>query len=55
VGERETARMQKGGESKTTRIMKATVRHVTSKAENFRQFNLYWTDCTSILLKGEIN
>jgi len=30
--DRETPRMQKYGESKTTRIMMATVRHVTSNS-----------------------
>ena len=30
MGDRETARMRKYGESKTTRIMMATVPHVTS-------------------------
>jgi hypothetical protein len=31
--DRETPRMKKYGESKTTQIMMATVRHVTSEAE----------------------
>jgi len=32
MDDRETARMQKYGESKTTQIMVATVRHVTSRS-----------------------
>jgi len=35
--DRETPRMHKYGESKTTRIMMATVRHVTSSS-GFRKF-----------------
>jgi len=38
--DRETARMHKYGESKTTRIMMETVRHVTSRS-GLRKF---WAD-----------
>jgi len=39
--DRETARMRKYGESKTTRILKATVRHVTSGL-GLRKFQADW-------------
>jgi len=47
--ERETPRMHKHGESKTTRIMMATVRHVTSSSglRKFQAAWLCWTECTS--------
>jgi len=47
--DRETPRMHKYGESKTTRIMTATVRHVTSSPgirENFRPMDFCSTECT---------
>jgi hypothetical protein len=46
--ERETARMRKYGESKTTRIMMATVPHVTSGSglTNFRPMDFCSTECT---------
>jgi hypothetical protein len=39
--------MQKYGESKTNRIMMATVRHVTSSSglkENFKALDFCWTE-----------
>jgi len=47
--DRETARMRKYGESKTTRIMMATVPQVTSglDLENFRPMDFCWTERTS--------
>jgi len=57
--DRETARMRKYGASKTTRIMMATVPHVTSglglrkfQADGFLLTRVYkwrWIICTSIL------
>jgi len=42
--DRETPRMRKYGESKTTRIMTATVPHVTPvrDLENFRPIDFFW-------------
>ena len=64
--DRETARMRKYGESKTTRIMMATVPHVTSglglrkfQADGFLLTRVYkWSfltrkDCTSPLLGAQ--
>jgi len=47
--ERETSRMHKYWESKTTRIMMATVRHVTSVRDlgNFRPLDFCWTEGTT--------
>jgi len=49
--ERETTRMHKYGESKTTRILMATLRHVTSISVlgNFRLLDFCWTECTCVL------
>ena len=46
--DRETPRMRKYGESKTTRIMMATVPHVTSGSdlENFKPMDFCSTECT---------
>jgi len=43
---RETPRMGKYGESKTTRIMMATVPHVTSGSRLFRPMDFCSTECT---------
>jgi len=53
---RETARMRKYGESKTTRIMMAPVPHVTSSLglrnlENFRPMDFCWHGCTKIMIQ----
>jgi len=47
--DKETPRMHKYGESKTTRIMMATVPHVTAWAgrTKFRPLDFCWTECTS--------
>jgi len=45
--DRETPRMHKYGESKTTRIMMATARHVTSSSGNFRPPDFCWTEGTT--------
>jgi len=42
---RETARMRKYEESKTTRIMMATVTHVTY-GSGLRKFQADWAECT---------
>jgi len=46
--DRETARMRKYGESKTTRIVMATVPHSLPvwDLENFRPMNFCWHECT---------
>ena len=46
--DRETARMRKYGESKTARIMMATVPHVASGfgLRNFRPMDFGWHECT---------
>ena len=46
--DRETPRMRKYGESKTTRIMMATVRHVTAWAARtkYQAMDFCWTECT---------
>ena len=48
--DRETPRMRKYGESKTTRIMMAAVPNVTSGSglRNFRPMDFCWTECTNI-------
>ena len=55
--DRETARMRKYGESKTTRIMMATVPHVTSGLglENFRPMDFCWHECTNTARATEHN
>jgi len=51
--DRETPRMRKYGESKRTRIMMATVPHVTSSVEeNFRPMDFCWTECTIFINNG---
>jgi len=47
--DRETPRMRKYGESKTTRIMMATVPHVTSGSglRKFQADGFFSTECTS--------
>jgi len=49
MDDRETARMLKYGESKTTRIMMATVPHVTSGLElrKYQGDGFFWHECTS--------
>ena len=56
--DRETARMRKYGESKTTRIMIATVAHVTSdlglrkfQADGFLLTRVYHRNSVSLVLK----
>ena len=56
--DRKTARMRKYGESKTTRIMMATVPHVTSglglrkfQADGFLLTRVY-TACRALLMTG---
>jgi hypothetical protein len=45
--DRKTPQMHKYGESKTTRIMMATERHVTTKQDvYFRPLDFCWTECT---------
>jgi len=53
--DRGKARMRKYGESKTTRIMMATVPHVTSGLglrKNFRPMDFCWHECT--LMRGRV-
>ena len=49
--DRETARMRKYGESKTTRIMMATVLHVTSGSglREFEADGFFGTECTLVM------
>jgi hypothetical protein len=52
--DRETPRMRKYGESKTTRIMMATVRHVTAWAGRTKyQANGFLFDGVYVLFKSE--
>ena len=60
--DRETARMRKYGESKTTRIMMATVLHVTSglglrkfQADGFLLTGVYNTGCEEPLDNWQIS
>jgi len=52
--DRETPRMRKYGESKTTRIMMATVRASlpVRDLENFRPMDFCWTECTYNVTMG---
>jgi len=49
--DRETPRMRKYGESKTTRVMMATVPNVTSGSglRKFQADGFFWTECTSLV------
>jgi len=50
--DRETPRMRKYGESKTTRIMMATVPHVTSSS-GLRKFQADGTECTNLTFPAQ--
>jgi len=55
--DRETARMRKYGESKTTRIMTANVPHVTSGLglRKFQADGFFWHECTCNVVQSHLS